>query len=669
MNAEKSALKTRILELRQLLESHRIAYHVYDSPRISDEAYDSLMASLLKLELEHPEFDDPLSPTHRVGGAPLDHFVKVAHSNRQWSFDNVFSFEELLGWEERNFALLKKSGIAISPTYVGEMKIDGLKVIVTYENGLFVRAATRGDGEVGEDITENIKTVKVIPLTLPENVSVTVIGEAWMKKSDLEKINRERERDGLPLYANTRNLAAGTLRQLDSSIVAKRNIQIFAYDIEGGGFATQIDELNALTSWGFLVNKERVLVEKLEDLQIFFDAWITKRNNQDYGIDGIVIKVNERAVWDVLGYTAKSPRGGIAYKFPAQEATTTLLGVTFQVGRTGAVTPVAELSPVLLAGSTVKRATLHNADEIRRLDVMVGDTVMLRKAGDVIPEIFDVVRELRPTDAREVVMPTECPACLSPLSRSVSGKEESVALYCKNNLCPKKHSEGLIHFVSKKGMNIEGLGDKLIEQFLEIDIISDAASIYHIKKEDIQYLEGFGEKSAKNILDAINASRKVPLFRFLYALGIRHVGEQTAKDIASHFLTLDAVRNAKEEEFTLVQGVGEKVAKEVAAFFQNEDNKKALARLEKELQIINGERKNDGALVGKVFVLTGTLSSLSRDEAKARIEMKGGKVASSVSKATSYVVSGDSPGSKHADAVRLGVAILNEEDLKALLGD
>lgn len=669
MNTEKNALKTRILELRQLIEGHRIAYHVYDAPRISDEAYDSLMTSLLKLELQYPEFDDPLSPTHRIGGTPLNHFVKVAHSNRQWSFDNVFSFEELLGWEERNFTLLKKSGITISPTYVGEMKIDGLKVIVTYENGLFVRAATRGDGEVGEDITENIKTVKVIPLTLPEKVSVTVIGEAWMKKSDLEKINREREKDGLPLYANTRNLAAGTLRQLDSSIVAKRNIQIFAYDIEGGSFTTQIDELNTLASWGFLVNKERVLVKKLEDLQTFYDSWITRRNNQDYGIDGIVIKVNERAVWDVLGYTAKSPRAGIAYKFPAQEAATTLLEVTFQVGRTGAVTPVAELSPVLLAGSTVKRATLHNADEIKRLDVMVGDTVMLRKAGDVIPEIFDVVRELRPTDAQEIVMPTKCPVCFSPLSRSVSGKEESVALYCKNNLCPKKHSEGLIHFVSKKGMNIEGLGDKLIEQFLEIDIISDAASIYHIKKEDIQHLEGFGEKSAKNILDAINASRKVPLFRFLYALGIRHVGEQTAKDIASHFLTLDAVRNAKEEELTLVQGIGEKVAKEVAAFFQNEDNKKALARLEKELQIINGERKNDGALVGKVFVLTGTLSSLSRDEAKARIEMKGGKVASSVSKATSYVVSGDSPGSKHADAVRLGVAILNEEDLKALLGD
>jgi DNA ligase (NAD+) len=370
MNNQKE--KKRVEELRSLLEHHRVLYHVHDKPEISDEVYDSLMNELSVLEKEFPQFDSPHSPTHRIGGDPLPYFTKVIHDVKQWSFDNVFSFQELSDWEDRNLTLLKKSGVQERPTYIAEMKIDGLKVILTYVDGELACAATRGNGEVGEDVTENIKTVKSIPLILPNKKSITVIGEAWMKKKDLDTINKQREKEGLPLYANTRNFAAGTLRQLDPKIVAKRNIQIYAYDIEGSDIAsTQEEELMLLESYGFLVNKNRKYCTSIRDVQVFYEKWISKRNAQDYGIDGLVVKVNERNLWDELGYTAKFPRGGIAYKFPAEEVTTQLMSITVQVGRTGAITPVAELSPVLLAGSTVARATLHNADEIERLDVRI----------------------------------------------------------------------------------------------------------------------------------------------------------------------------------------------------------------------------------------------------------------------------------------------------------
>lgn len=663
----------KIEELRRLLEHHRVLYHVHDAPEISDEVYDSLMQELSTLEQAHPELDSPLSPTHRVGGDPIDHFEKVTHTVQQWSFDNVFSYEELLEWEERNVSFLKKKDITEHPTYVAEMKIDGLKVVLTYEDGKLTRAATRGNGEVGEDITENIKTVKTIPLTLPENVSITVIGEAWIKKKDLEKINAEREKNELPRYANTRNLAAGTLRQLDPKIVAQRNIQIYAYDIEQATdnrqqtIATQEEELQTLERFGFLVNKERNVCKSLQEVQTFYDKWVTKRGQQDYGIDGLVVKVNERSLWEALGYTAKSPRGGIAYKFPAEEVTTQLLAITCQVGRTGAVTPVAELSPVLLAGSTVSRATLHNEDEIKRLDVCIGDTVLLRKAGDVIPEIFDVIHDLRPKNTKAFSMPTSCPACGSELSRVDVGKELSAALYCRNKACPAQHLEGLIHFVSKKGMNIEGLGEKIIETFHDIGLITDAASIYNLKKTDIEGLEGFGEKSAVNIIASIEASRMVPLHRLLYSLGIRHVGEQTAKDIARHFSTFDDIRTASIETLSNVEGVGEKVADALASYFADTANKQFLARLLPHLSIVSEKPTTDGKLFNKVFVITGTLPTLSRDEAKELIEHHGGKVAASVSKNTDYLLAGEGGGSKRDDAEELGIAIIGETELKNML--
>ena len=672
-----SLAEKRINELRSLLEHHRVLYHVHDTQEISDEVYDSLMKELFSLEQTFPKYDSPTSPTHRVGGDPLPKFTKVTHEIKQWSFDNVFSFSELSDWENRNRTLLTKAGMTQSPTYMAEMKIDGLKVIITYENGILIRAATRGNGEVGEDVTENIKTVRSIPLVLSRPVSFTVIGEVWMKKKDLEKINKNRLEEGLPLYANTRNLAAGTLRQLDPKIVASRNIQIFAYDIEvtkgaidntkQTTFLNQEDELEALEQFGFLVNKDRKKCVSLEEVQRFYDTWIERRHDENYGIDGLVIKINERSLWDTLGYTAKSPRGGVAYKFPAEESATELLSITLQVGRTGAITPVAELRPVLLAGSTVKRATLHNEDEIKRLDIRVSDTVLLRKAGDVIPEIFDVVKELRPKHAKAFTMPSTCPECGSVLVKDMVGKERSAAWYCKNKTCPAQHLEGLSHFVSKKGMNIDGLGEKIVETLHDIGLITNAASIYNLKKEDIEGLEGFGEKSAINIIESIEQSKTVPLHRLLYSLGIRHVGEQTAKDIAKHFLTLERLRAATEEELSHVEGVGDKVAEALILYFGDPLHASLLEQLLPHLVITHEDVKKDGSLFNKTFVITGTLPTLSRDEAKKIIEDNGGKVSNSVSRKTSYLLLGENGGSKYTEALKHEVAIVSEEEFKNMI--
>ncbi len=665
MNKASSAV--RIQELRRLLERHRVLYHVCDAPEISDEVYDSLMKELGLLEEKFPEFDSPLSPTKRIGGHILDKFEKVAHTVKQWSFDNVFNFEELSAWEERNQTLLTKNEVTRTPTYVTEMKIDGLKVILTYENGVFIRAATRGDGSIGENITENIKTVKSIPLILSDNSSITVVGEAWIKKEDLKRINILREQGGLPLYANTRNLSAGTLRQLDPKVAATRNIQIYAYDIEGGNYTTQEEELRVLSSYGFLVNSDRKVCKNLQEVQKFYDLWVSKKDKQDYGIDGLVVKINERELWDILGYTAKSPRGGIAYKFPAQVVTTQLRAITCQVGRTGAVTPVAELTPVLLAGSTISRATLHNEEEIQRLDVRIGDTVSLRKAGDVIPEIFDVFKELRPKNSKVYTMPTTCPECGSILSKESLGKSLSSAWYCKNDDCPAKHLEGLVHFVSKKGINIDGLGEKIIESLHDIGLITDAASIYDLKKEDIALLEGFGEKSAENSIASIEKSRRVSLHRFIYSLGIRHVGEQTAKDIAKHFRTFERLRASTEEELGHVEGVGEKVAAALVSYFSTSSNILFLSRLLPHLTITHEEVVPDGKLFNKIFVITGTLPTLSRDEAKKLIEDNGGKVAGSVSSRTSYLLTGENAGSKLLDAEKFQIEILDEATFKKVL--
>ena len=487
-----------------------------------------------------------------------------------------------------------------------------------------------------------------------------------MKKNDLERINKERVRSGEAPYANTRNLAAGTLRQLDPKTVAKRHLQFFAYDIEVSKgetmYSSQQEELDALNDFGFMVNKDGKACRTLREVQSFYDTWTPKRQGENYGIDGVVVKTNERELWDALGYTAKSPRGGIAYKFPAEEATTRLLAISLQVGRTGAVTPVAELAPVLVAGSTVARATLHNEDEINRLDIRVGDTVLLRKAGDVIPEIFDVLTALRPKNSKRFIMPEKCPECGSVLVREQVGKQDSAAWYCKNPECPAKHLEGLIHFVSKKGVNIEGMGDKIIELFHDIGLISDFASIYRLKKEDISGLEGFGEKSADNLMQSILTARKVPLARFLFALGIRHVGEQTAKDLAVEFRTFERLRTASFDTLAQVEGVGDVVATSLTNYFANKEQKKHLDSLLREISVLPEAKRREGVLLGKTFVITGTLPTLSREEAKARIEDAGGKVAGSVSKNTDFLLIGEGGGSKRADAEQLGTKIITEEE-------
>ena len=670
---KKVQAEKRIQELRLTLEHHRYLYHTLDAPEISDEIYDSLLRELDSLEKEFPEFDHPMSPTHRVGGEPIAEFQKVKHEIPQWSYDNVFSLVELLAWEKKLLNILEKEDIKKRPTYVAELKIDGLKIVLTYEKGVLVRAATRGDGEVGEDITENIKTVRSIPLFLSEPISMTVIGEAWIDKRDLEKINKQRIREGLPVYANTRNLAAGTLRQLDPSIVAKRNIHIFAYDIEGTEkehvFESQWEELSLLKKLGFEVNNDSKKCSNLEQVETMYQEWVSRRHNESYGIDGLVVKVNEQDLCERLGYTAKSPRFGIAYKFPAEEVTTILRAITLQVGRTGAITPVAELDPVSVAGSLVKRATLHNREEIERLDVRVGDTVSLRKAGDVIPEIFDVVKTLRPKNAKKFVMPNACPSCGSILQNehSVTG-DQSVALYCKNKDCPAKHRENIIHFVSRKALNIDGLGEKILETFIDLGLVHTYADIFRLKKEDIEGLPGFGEKSAENLINAIEKAKKQPFDRVLYALGIRHVGEETARLLAAHIQKPQKVLQVTQAEIEGLYGVGGAVANSFTSWFKDVRNKNMYEDVCNYLIIeeFKNEKINTN-LTGKAFVLTGTLETLSREKAGEEVRKRGGSVSNTVSSKTSYVVVGVNPGSKLNDAQKKGVQSLSEAEFLDLI--
>ena len=658
--------RDKILKLRQELNRHIHLYHVLDKPVISDEAYDRLMNELISLEAKHQDMFDANSPSQKVGGRVLDEFKKVKHNVKQWSFDNVFNFEELQNWEDRNIKILEKDGIKTKPSYVCELKIDGLKVVLTYRSGELVLAATRGDGEVGEDVTHNVRTIKSVPLKLKDNVDIVVVGECWIKKADLEAFNTELSAAGEEEYANPRNLAAGTLRQLDSSVAAKRKLQFFAYDIDDlstGMCITQDAELDYLKSLGFMVNANSKVVNAIYEVQNVYDGFVEERNNFDFGVDGMVIKINERNIFEALGYTAKSPRGGIAYKFPAEQAVTVVESVTFQVGRTGAITPVANLKKTLVAGSQVSRATLHNQDEIDRLDVREGDTVIIQKAGDIIPEVLEVVLSLRPSNSKKIVFPKSCPVCQSDLGKI----GDSVAVYCLNPDCDAKHLEGLIHFVSKKAMNIEGLGEKIIEEFRELGLIADATSIYKLKVSDIEDLFGFGKKSAENIIDSINKSRNPELDNFIFALGIRHVGEVSAKLLAKHFKTFTDFQSATEENLLEVDGIGEESVKTILEYFANKKNQALLESLLKEVKVRDFVSTNISTkLEGKTFVITGTLSE-SRDKYKKMIEDNGGKVSSSVSKKTDYLLAGEEAGSKLSDATKLGIKILNENEFKQLL--
>lgn len=668
---DKKEAEKRIKNLRSEIEKHNLLYHTKDAPEISDEAYDALVRELLELEGKFGKIAKE-SPSQKVGGKILEGFEKVRHSVPQWSYDNIFGFDELTGWEEKVKRFIEKEGVQNEKLeYIVELKIDGLKVVLTYQDGGFAQGATRGDGEVGEDITENLKMVKSIPSKVSAKDNFVAIAEAWIKKSDLVKINKEREKEGLPLYANPRNLAAGTLRQLDTSAVAKRDLQTFVYDIEfpekraDDKLKTHEEELHFLKKNGFNVNSDFKLCKNISEIEKLYNSWVSKRDKQEFGIDGLVIKINSKKICEALGYTAKAPRFAVAYKFPAEEVTTKVLDIQIQIGRTGALTPVAHLEPALVAGSTVSRATLHNQDEIDRLDVRVGDTVIIRKAGDIIPEVVTVLKNLRTGKEKKFSIPDYAKKHGLEIVKDTSGKDESVAWYVKDKNMPAIRLENMIHFVSKKGMNIVGLGEKIVEFLMDEGLVTERKDIFELEAGDLTGFEGFKEKSIQNLLDAIQEARNVSLNKFIYSLGIRHVGEETAELLAKRFETFEKIKTAKFEDLEKVEGVGEVVARSVTHWLANKDNQIELSGL---LPYVKIQKLKSGGnkFAGLTFVLTGTLSNMSRDEAKKKIKDLGGKVASSVSKNTSYVVAGEDPGSKLADAEKLGVKILDEKNFNLL---
>jgi DNA ligase (NAD+) len=664
----------RVSQLQKLVDYHRKRYHEEDKPEISDEAYDSLVLELLELEGKYPKLRGGSSPSERIGGSPLESFQKVRHQYPQWSFDNVFNEDELIEWENRMKRVVAKEKLKAEFDYCAELKIDGLKIILTYENGIFVRGATRGDGVTGEDVTQNLKTIKSIPLSLGYPVDIVAVGEAWLPHRELERINKERKKNDEPPFANTRNAAAGSLRQLDSMVVSQRNLDSFIYDIDNFNPKksalkipeTQMEELALLKKLGFHVNETNVHCKNINEVNDYYESWRKKKEAQEYGIDGIAIKVNSIDLQNRLGYTAKAPRFAIAFKFPAEQTTTVVLDIVLQIGRTGVLTPVAKLKPVSIDGSTVSRATLHNEDEIKRLDVRVGDTVILQKAGDVIPDVVKVLTELRTGKEKPFVFPKKVPLCGG--DGSIERIPGQAAYRCVFKNSSAQQQRKLEYFVSKKAFNIEGLGKKIIEFFMEENLISTFDDIFTITRDDIMHLPGFGEKSADNLLDSIEKAKKISLSRFLTSLSIPQVGEETAYDLASHFGSLDALRKASYEALEGISGVGPIIARSVVDWFSNSENKKLIERLLSHVTVAKEIKKIvSGKFSGKTFVLTGTLKTLSRDEAKETIKKLGGKVSSSVSVKTDFVVVGDEPGDKFTDAQKLGVKTMDEDDFLDLI--
>ena len=678
--AEQEKDKERIEKLRNVIDRHRYAYHVLDKPDVTDEVYDSLMEELKELEERYPKLASPTSPTQRVGGEPLDHFEKVHHEVRQWSFDDVFSFEELKKWEDKIKRLIVKDSSIKNEQleYCCEIKIDGLKIILTYKNGELVQGATRGDGKVGEDVTQNLKTIGSVPLVLNKKIDVIAVGEAWLSDSELARLNKDREKKRETPFANTRNAAAGSIRQLDPKVAANRRLDAFIYDVDKIKDAlmpkTQIKELEFLKTLGFKVNKHFKLCKTIDDVETFYQSWIGKRTKQEYDVDGVVIKINSRKIQDALGYTGKSPRWGIAYKFPAERATTIVEDIKVQVGRTGALTPVAHLRPVRVAGSVVSRATLHNEDEIKRLDVRIVDTVVIQKAGDVIPEVLESIKDLRTGKEKEFAMPQKCPICGETIKKKTigSGKVKSAAHYCTNKKCYAQEKERITHFVSRKGFNIDGLGEKIVEQLISEGLVSDFADIFELTKGDLKPLERFAEKSIDNLLKSIDKSKSVTFPRFLFALGILHVGEETANLLAKEFGRLQNLEKTGVEELEKIEGIGSVVAQSIFEWFNDKHNKELLGRLLHHVNIKNMESvvfSGKKSLESKVFVLTGTMKAFSRDDAKDKVRKLGGKVSNSVSSKTDFVVAGDDPGYKYNKAKELGVEILDEEAFLKMVGE
>jgi len=704
-------VKIRIEKLKKTINHHRYFYHVLDRQEISDAALDSLKHELAELEKQYPQYASPDSPTQRIGGKPLDKFAKIIHKARQWSYGDAFTEEEIREFDERVKRMLEKENrlrkpvhvhepvyeVGFQAEYACELKIDGFKIVLTYENGILQTAATRGDGVTGEDVTQNIKTIESIPLRLEKPLNIVVEGEIWMSKNEFERLNFEQKKKNLPPFANPRNAAAGSIRQLDPSVAASRKLDSYIYDIamiegkrgeEGGkthfSFSdkegesyeislpslfpeTQIKELELLKKLGFKVNKNYKLCQNISEVIAYWKEWQKKKDREDYWIDGVAVKLNRRDWQERLGYTGKSPRFAIAFKFPAEQAATVVEDIVTQVGRTGALTPVAHLAPVLVAGSVVSRATLHNNSEIKRLGLKIGDTVIIQKAGDVIPEVVRVLEEMRTGKEKEFKIPETCPVCGGKLAQ----EKGSPIIRCANKNCSVKHRRALYYFVSKKAMNIEGLGPKIIDALLDNGLIQDAADIYDLKEGDLEPLERFGEKSAQNIVNAVNAAKTATLPRFLTALGIFHVGEEMAELLAKEAKFVEVLSGMPAEELQKIDGIGPKVAESVFYWFKDKRNRELLERLLKRIKIILPGKSpllENSKIKGKIFVLTGTMESISRDKAKEEIKLRGGHINESVSKNTDFVVVGAEPGSKYGKAKKLGVKIIGEKEFLKLLG-
>ncbi|WP_164670131.1 NAD-dependent DNA ligase LigA [Virgibacillus doumboii] len=666
---DKKQAQEKIAELRELLNQYNHEYHVLDHPSVPDAEYDQKMQELRKLEEEFPGLVTADSPTQRVGGEPLDAFQKVQHNVPMLSLGNAFNANDL-----RDFARRAAQGTDDPISFVCELKIDGLAISLTYENGTFVRGATRGDGTTGEDITSNLKTIRSIPLSIKEKETIEVRGEAFMPHKSFVAMNKEREAKEEEPFANPRNAAAGSLRQLDPKIAAKRSLDIFLYGVgewEAGTLESHSERLDYLKELGFKTNPEWRKCETIDDVIEYVEYWENERPNLNYEIDGIVIKVDNLAQQEELGFTAKSPRWAIAYKFPAEEALTTLREIELSVGRTGVITPTAILDAVKVAGTTVKRASLHNEDLIREKDIRLGDTVVIKKAGDIIPEVVRAVEDKRTGNEKEFFMPDECPACGSELVRL----EEEVALRCINPNCPAQLKEGLIHFVSRNAMNIDGLGEKVIIQLFQENLIQTIADLYRLNREDLLQLERMGEKSVANLLKAIDTSKDNSLERLLFGLGIRFVGSKAAKTLAEHFETMENLQHATYDDIIAINEIGEKMADSIVRYFAEEEVTELLSEL-KSLNLnmeYKGPKKQDidedSEFSGKTVVLTGKMEILTRSEAKAAIEQLGGSVTGSVSKKTDIVIAGDDAGSKLDKAQKLGITIWNENQLREVLNN
>ena len=661
--------KKQIAELRERLSYHSYRYYALDSPEISDAEYDQMMVELRKLEEQYPALITPESPTQRVGAAPIDEFGTVEHPLPLLSLANVFSDDELLAWHKRISNLVPDQAM----DFVCELKMDGLAVALTYVDGKLTTGATRGDGFRGEDITQNLRTIKSIPLTVPNHApkKFEVRGEVYLSKAGFAKLNRERAEEELPLFANPRNAAAGSLRQHDPRITAKRPLDIYIYalgyidDASVSAPATHWETMEYLKSLGFRISPYSAKAAGISEAAEYYRRWLDKRDKLEFEADGVVIKVNSLKLQEALGAVGHDPRWAVAYKFPSIQATTRLLDIGINVGRTGSLNPYAILEPVSVGGVTIKRATLHNEEDIRRKDLRIGDTVIIQRAGEVIPEIVAPVLSKRTGDERVFVMPDRCPACGSEVFKP---EGEAIAR-CTNASCPAQLHRLLAHFVSRNAMDIDGIGEKIAGALIENGLVKDAADLYSLTKEQLMTMDGIEEKSANNLLNAISESKERPLARFIFALGIRHVGAEIADILANHFGSIDTLSQATGKELTQIPAIGPKIAESIVAFFHKEGNRSIIERLEQAGVTLkeSEDKQKDLPLKGQQFVLTGTLGSLTRNEAEARIKALGGGIGSSVSKKTTYVVAGTDPGSKLEKAQKLGIKIIDEGEFLKLI--